>query len=31
MILEVKHVKKYFGERLILDDINFTVDAGANL
>ena len=28
MILEVKHVKKYFGERLILDDINFTVDAG---
>lgn len=28
MILEVKHVKKYFGERLILNDINFTVDAG---
>lgn len=28
MILEVKHVKKYFGKRLILDDINFTVDAG---
>lgn len=28
MILEVKGVKKYFGERLILNDISFTVDAG---
>ena len=28
MIREVKHIKKYFGERLILNDINFTVDAG---
>lgn len=28
MILEVQHVKKYFGTRLILDDISFTVDAG---
>lgn len=27
-VLEVKHVKKYFGKRLVLDDINFTVDAG---
>lgn len=28
MILEVKHVKKTFGNKLVLDDINFTVDAG---
>lgn len=28
MILEVEHVKKFFGKRLILDDITFTVDAG---
>lgn len=28
MILEVENVKKYFGKRLILDDISFTVDAG---
>lgn len=28
MILEVQHVNKYFGTRLILDDISFTVDAG---
>ena len=28
MILEVKGVKKYFGGRLILNDISFTVDAG---
>lgn len=28
MILEVQHVKKYFGARLILNDISFTVDAG---
>lgn len=28
MILEVQHVKKYYGTRLILDDISFTVDAG---
>ena len=27
-ILEVKHVKKYFGKRLVLKDINFTVNAG---
>ena len=27
-ILEVKHVKKYFGKRLVLKDINFTVEAG---
>ena len=27
-VLEVKHVTKYFGKRLVLDDINFTVDAG---
>ncbi|MBR4152781.1 MAG: ABC transporter ATP-binding protein [Selenomonadaceae bacterium] len=27
-ILEVKHVKKYFGNRLVLKDINFTVEAG---
>ena len=27
-VLEVRNVKKYFGARLILDDINFTVDAG---
>lgn len=28
MILEVQHVKKYFGKRLVLDDINFSVDSG---
>jgi len=28
MILEVQHVKKFFGKRLILDDVNFTLDAG---
>ena len=28
MILEVKHVNKYFGAKKILDDINFTIDAG---
>ena len=27
-ILEVNHVKKYFGNRLVLKDINFTVEAG---
>ena len=27
-ILEVKHVNKYFGKRLVLKDINFTVNAG---
>ena len=27
-VLEVKHVTKYFGKRLVLDDINFTVNAG---
>ena len=27
-VLEVRHVKKFFGNRLILDDINFTIDAG---
>lgn len=28
MILKVKHVNKYFGAKKILDDINFTIDAG---
>lgn len=28
MILEVKNVKKYFGKRLILENINFTIDEG---
>ena len=28
MILQVQHVKKFFGRRLVLDDINFTVKAG---
>ena len=28
MILEVRNVKKFFGGRKILDDINFSVDAG---
>ena len=28
MILEVRHVKKFFGKRLVLDDINFSLDAG---
>lgn len=28
MILEVKNVKKTFGNKLVLDDINFTLDAG---
>lgn len=28
MILQVQHVKKFFGGRLVLDDINFTVGAG---
>lgn len=28
MILEVKHVNKYFGAKKILDDINFTLNAG---
>jgi len=28
MILEVKNVKKIFGNKLVLDDINFTLDAG---
>ena len=27
-ILEVKHVTKYFGKRLVLNDVNFSVDAG---
>ena len=27
-VLEVKHVKKYFGNKLVLDDINFTIKAG---
>jgi ABC-type dipeptide/oligopeptide/nickel transport system ATPase subunit len=27
-ILEVKHLKKSFGEKIIFDDINFSVDAG---
>ena len=28
MILEVKHVKKYFGNKLVLDDINFSLNSG---
>lgn len=27
-ILEVKHLKKSFGEKIILNDINFSIDAG---
>ena len=27
-ILEVKHLKKSFGEKVIFDDINFSIDAG---
>lgn len=26
--LEIKHVKKYFGNKLVLDDINFSIKAG---
>ena len=25
MILEVQHVTKFFGKRLVLDDVNFTL------
>ena len=28
MILEVKHVKKHFGNKLVLDDINFSLNSG---
>lgn len=28
MILDVQHVKKFFGKRLVLDDVSFTVDSG---
>ena len=28
MILEVKRIKKYFGKRLVLDDVSFAVEAG---
>ncbi|MBQ6297519.1 MAG: ABC transporter ATP-binding protein [Selenomonadaceae bacterium] len=28
MILEVKHVKKVFGNKIVLNDINFTLNAG---
>ncbi len=28
MILDVQHVKKFFGTRLVLDDVSFGVDAG---
>ena len=28
MILEVQHVKKFFGKKLVLDDINFSLNAG---
>lgn len=28
MILEVQHVKKIFGSKLVLDDVSFTLDAG---
>jgi len=27
-VLEIKHVKKYFGNKLVLDDINFSIKAG---
>ena len=27
-VLEVKHLKKFFGDKIILNDINFTIDAG---
>ena len=27
-VLNVKHVKKFFGKRLVLDDVSLTVDAG---
>ncbi len=27
-VLEVKHVKKFFGKKIVLDDVNFSVDAG---
>lgn len=27
-VLEVKHVKKYFGNKIVLDDINFTIKSG---
>jgi len=27
-VLEIKHVKKYFGNKIVLDDINFTIKAG---
>lgn len=27
-VLEVQHVKKFFGSKIILDDVNFSVDAG---
>ena len=27
-VLEVQHVKKFFGDKLVLDDINFSLDAG---
>ena len=27
-VLEVKHLKKSFGDKIILNDINFTIDAG---
>jgi len=27
-VLEVKHIKKHFGNKLVLNDINFVIDAG---
>ena len=30
-VLEVRHVKKSFGAKLVLDDVNFFVDAGASV
>ncbi len=27
-VLEVKHIKKHFGNKLVLNDINFAIDAG---
>ena len=27
-VLEVQHVKKFFGNKIILDDVNFSLGAG---
>ena len=28
MILDVRHIKKFFGNKLVLDDVSLTLDAG---